>query len=352
MEETGTWMRHSFTPNFKIAPFYWLEKATSYSIAWPVGDIPMNGVLTRNFFPSYQKENVGLDLMSAFFNTPTESFDTLHSQWKERMEERLKKKPVLQDALVHRNLASKKAGISIGGISVPSESSSKPVYKEKYKVWTDYTEIREHIKSEHFVFVEDLNEAEIVWATQIHWRDFKDISAKKIFVNQFEGEEILTMKHLLAALVELYYGTPNWFCLTFNLETQLPVFISEFKKRQVSKHNNHWILKPWNYSRSIGTVISDNLSQIIRMKETGPKLACEYIDRPLLFKGLKFDLRFIVLLNKSNPLDLYVYKRFYPRLSPKNFAMTYTIFFVILTKISKFFLSLETLTTLKSTLLS
>lgn len=59
-------------------------------------------------------------------------------------------------------------------------------------------------------------------------------------------------------------------------------------------------------ARTIDTSITDNLSAIIRMMETGPKICQKYIEHPALFKGKKFDLRYIVLLRSIDPLEIYL----------------------------------------------
>lgn len=75
--------------------------------------------------------------------------------------------------------------------------------------------------------------------------------------------------------------------------------------------NNLWILKPWNMARTIDTSITDNLSAIIRMMETGPKICQKYIEHPALFKGKKFDLRYVVLVRSIDPLEIYLTEIFW-----------------------------------------
>jgi len=42
-------------------------------------------------------------------------------------------------------------------------------------------------------------------------------------------------------------------------------------------------------------IVTDNLEEIIRVCETGPKICQSYIHRPLLLNKKKFDLRFIII---------------------------------------------------------
>lgn len=78
--------------------------------------------------------------------------------------------------------------------------------------------------------------------------------------------------------------------------------------------DNLWILKPWNMARTIDTSVTDNLSAIIRLMETGPKICQKYIEHPALFKGKKFDLRYIVLLRSVNPLEVFLSDVFWVRI--------------------------------------
>jgi tubulin--tyrosine ligase-like protein 12 len=68
-------------------------------------------------------------------------------------------------------------------------------------------------------------------------------------------------------------------------------------------------------ARSMDMIITDNLSVIIKSMETGPKIAQKYICKPVLRRGRKVDLRFILLVKSINPLILYLYKNFWIRSS-------------------------------------
>ncbi|KAM3301257.1 hypothetical protein P3S67_015758 [Capsicum chacoense] len=68
-------------------------------------------------------------------------------------------------------------------------------------------------------------------------------------------------------------------------------------------------------ARTIDTTITSNLSAIIRLMETGPKISQKYIEHPALFEGRKFDLRYIVLVRSMNPLEIFLAEVFWVRLA-------------------------------------
>jgi len=62
---------------------------------------------------------------------------------------------------------------------------------------------------------------------------------------------------------------PLWYQVTFDLYSQLPQFISHFKKRtEWARDQNVWICKPWNLARSLDSTVSNDLNEIIRLRET------------------------------------------------------------------------------------
>jgi tubulin--tyrosine ligase-like protein 12 len=101
-------------------------------------------------------------------------------------------------------------------------------------------------------------------------------------------------------------GLPEWLPPTYNLETQLSQLIGDYIVRKRDCLDNLWILKPWNMARTIDTTVTGDLSAIIRMMETGPKICQKYIEKPALFGGRKFDLRYIVLVRSMCPLEIFL----------------------------------------------
>ena len=91
-------------------------------------------------------------------------------------------------------------------------------------------------------------------------------------------------------------GSVDFLQQTYDLAIELPAFIGEFLSREEKHENNIWILKPPNMARSMDMIVTNNLDNIIRQMETGPKLIQKYIDNPLTIEGKKIDLRFVVAL--------------------------------------------------------
>ena len=145
----------------------------------------------------------------------------------------------------------------------------------------------------------------------------------KCLVNQFPFENVVTIKDMLAVVSRRVKDSKKWLPITYNLAYELPKFISYYKKREEEELDNYWIVKPWNLSRSVDITISNNLNQIIRCQETGPKIACKYIQNPVLYYreellgSVKFDVRYIVLLKSIKPLKIFCYNVFWLRFANK-----------------------------------
>ncbi len=74
--------------------------------------------------------------------------------------------------------------------------------------------------------------------------------------------------------------------------------------------------------------VTNSFDMIIRLPESGPKIACKYLSSPVLLKipemegnGVKFDVRYVLLLRSIRPLKLYVHKIFWLRFANKPFSM-------------------------------
>lgn len=71
------------------------------------------------------------------------------------------------------------------------------------------------------------------------------------------------------------------------------------------KPDTTWICKPASSSQGKGIFITKDISDI---PNRTPMVVSEYVGRPLLIDGYKFDLRVYVALTSINPLRLYIYE--------------------------------------------
>lgn len=73
---------------------------------------------------------------------------------------------------------------------------------------------------------------------------------------------------------------------------------------------NIWIVKPTNNNRGNGIRVFNTFAAIdehLKKKSLGTQIVVQkYIERPLLYKGRKFDIRQLVLVD--NKMNIYVYK--------------------------------------------
>ena len=164
---------------------------------------------------------------------------------------------------------------------------------------------------------------------------------------QFPHESCLTSKNLLAGCLAATYGTRlPWLPDAYALPHQLPALVERWRRdaqppqpppqppqeaaaapqpggpwwREAAAEP--WLLKPWSSSRSRGLLLVRELEAVLAScgAAFGPKLCCEYVRRPLLLKGRKFDLRLLVCVRSLAPLRAYVYRGWYARLASAAYA--------------------------------
>jgi len=144
---------------------------------------------------------------------------------------------------------------------------------DKIKVFTNIEAIKENLTDKKFIITDNVEIADIRFL-MTHFKDYKNLNENypNCLVNQFPFENVVTVKDMLAIVGRRIQDSKKWLPITYNLEYELPKFISYYKKREEECLDNYWIVKPWNLARSMDTTITKNLNQIIRCQETGPKV--------------------------------------------------------------------------------
>ncbi|XP_061085532.1 tubulin--tyrosine ligase-like protein 12 [Conger conger] len=309
MDEFGSQVQHSDLPTCCMAPFFYGPQQIAYTVLWPLQDLDSGEEVTRDY--AYGETN---PLVRKCRLLPWEPFEI-------RGTPSFTPEPSDQYYEV----------ISQEGKEIPPCEIQPHVYPEDkvFKVYTDVRQVLSHLKHPRFEFVETEEEADILWMFS-HIHDFRKLSEERphVLLNQFPSECLLTVKDCLAALARRGAGglAAAWLPRTFNLQTELPQFISHYHENKESGRDNLWICKPWNLARGLDTHITDNLNYIIRQRESTPKVVCKYLEDPVLFQreelGLvKFDIRYMVLLRSVSPLQLYAYNVFWLRFANRPFSL-------------------------------
>ncbi|GMH16581.1 hypothetical protein Nepgr_018422 [Nepenthes gracilis] len=307
MDELGSALRHSDMPNFRISPFLYmregnLSSALSFSILWPIEDVQKGDECTRDFLSGVGEDKQRSSRLTAWFHTPESYFVKAY----EKHLQKLQAKHCTQS--------------SSGLLEVSSLHDDDG---NVLHVYTDIPQIQDFLSRPEFALTNDPKEADIIWTSLQLDEDTKKAVGitDDQYINQFPYEACLVMKHHLAQTIQEAYGSPEWVQPTYDLEKHLTELIGNYIVRERDGVDNLWILKPWNMARTIDTTISSNLSAIIRLMETGPKICQKYIEHPALFKGKKFDLRYVVLVRSMNPLEIFLSHVFWTRLANNAYSL-------------------------------
>ncbi|KAG0328582.1 Tubulin--tyrosine ligase-like protein 12 [Dissophora globulifera] len=314
MDEVGSAMAHSETPNCVCAPFIYVGRGTvSYSIIYAIEDIPKGGALTRDFVPADITDPEMRKAYLAIYNDGEDAAELIAVYESDKIEDN---RITLFDQPFTKTLAR-------------SQSSATELNR-KLRLYTTTEWVATNCKLPNVELVDSEDQADLLWFSQ----DFKEFDKLRNGqrINQFVNESCVTFKHNLAALVKASYGTVPWSSTTYNLSTELAPFVGHYLWNQEHEHRNLWICKPWNMARGLQITIQEELAPLVRLRDTGPKIVQEYIQTPVLYEGRKFDLRYIVLLKATHKVEgdpsqgyefqLMVYKMFWIRLANHPFELS------------------------------
>lgn len=319
LDEMGSAVNHSNTPNFRAVPFIYIPDEMTYTLLFPVENVKEGDQITRNYveghFPDLKQREAML--------IPWKHYDCFHEDFTLEEPDR---NYFLEGHVVE----------TLPDLEV-LKNRCRPT--RKLKVFSEYRLVNDYLNSPEFETVYDENDADILWYLN-HYKTYEELSRNhpNKYVNQFPFEFVITIKDLLAITarrcsekckktcsnqLETY---PPWLPTTFNMKTELTKLVAYYTQRKNKGLDNHWICKPYNLARGLDTYITDNLCFLCRLPSSGPKIAQKYIEDPVLFDrpdvGLvKFDIRYIVLLKSVNPTEVYVYHNFFLRFSNKCFAL-------------------------------
>lgn len=206
----------------------------------------------------------------------------------------------------------------------PAAASARPAASGPWRVFTDLPQVKATLSADGFGLVDSRDEAHIWWTGEhISAAQFGEAKGNGVIFNQFPHESVLTSKNLLAECVAARHGRRlPWMADTFTLPQQLPQFIDHWRGNaaddsDAAKMRRVFIMKPWSASRSEGHVIVHELAAALSLCNAafGPRLACSYVERPLLLSGRKFDIRLYVAVSSLSPPAAHLYDGWYGRMA-------------------------------------
>ncbi|XP_051748307.1 tubulin--tyrosine ligase-like protein 12 isoform X3 [Ctenopharyngodon idella] len=309
MDEFGSRVQHSSQPTCCMAPLFYSQQQIAYSVLWPLQDLENGDEVTRDF--AYGEADALVRRCRLLPWLP-DDLEAVSDDIQEPSD-------LYYETILQEN--KEKLPVDIQPYCVPDG--------KVLKVYAEMKQVLDHLKHPRFQFTENKEEADIIWAFS-HIRDYRKLSEERphVLLNQFPCETVLTTKDCLASVARRARGGQGalWLPKTFNLQTELPQFIRHYQQRQERGLENHWICKPWNLARGLDTHITNNLSYIIRQRESTPKVVSKYLEDPVLFHRdevgmVKFDIRYMVLLRSVEPLRLYAYDVFWLRFANKPFSL-------------------------------
>ena len=381
-DEIGTAINHSDNPNFALFPLIFSPSNTfkddmiTYSVMWPLKDIKKGEEIYRDYLANISEQQLRSARLTVWYETPSNYF---LGKYKEKMNIYEKNAATVDNILNEYEKNINKLSIGVEGFDeelylktfnfnlLNNKKNSDPEFKEldlvtkqnviksislkdsynfcdiknyfyenfinkniKIKVLSDLPYVRENLNREEFELTNEVNEADILWLNLDYFKlaANPDIKLKSVvFKNQYPFENIITMKSHLTDLVQSNFGLNKFLNLSYNMDTELSEIIGNFYYNSENNLDNSWILKPINMTRSMDMIVTNNIDEIIRNVETGPKICQKYLHQPYLLNRKKFDLRFIILLKSLVPLELYFYsKMFWVRSANKDFTMDSSTF--------------------------
>lgn len=106
---------------------------------------------------------------------------------------------------------------------------------------------------------------------------------------------------------------------TFVLPQEFNNFVKAFSAgQQADAAKNLWIIKPVGMSRGRGISVVNDIGSVSYSEQ----VVCQkYLTNPLLLDGYKFDLRIYVLVTSFQPLESFIFREGFARMSTEKFSV-------------------------------
>lgn len=153
----------------------------------------------------------------------------------------------------------------------------------------------------------------LVWQRVNHFVDSKQLTRKDLLKKNLQRFTDMTGK-----VAEAFEIMPQ----TFILPTEYTQFVRAFSeyesKRTEQQIQNFWIMKPVGMSRGRGISLVRDIASLTYSQSS---VVQKYVERPLCLHGFKFDLRLYILVTSFKPLEAFIYRDGFARLSTQQYSL-------------------------------
>ena len=262
MDECGSAIVHSTHPNVKCSPFAFAVTGVFYSLLWPLEDINVGDVCTRNFCPhlSMAEPQLQRDARLLAFSSSLPDVSPSHFVVD------LAKFPSLPR---ENNMV-----VDVKSLSTQPESVNCSLLKAKklnlkFFLEKNGREKKPVLRDLGCTLVESLTEAEALWLEK--WNVLGQRIQHNARINRLGGEENLLHRHLLAAHVQETWGNVPWFPMSYDMSIHLSALCADHYSRAIS---SYWILRAADPSSfSLRPIVTSDLRRVLRCTEMGHLVA-------------------------------------------------------------------------------
>ena len=304
-DEFGSAIRHASTqPTMRCSPFVYQAPGApggvAFSLAWPVRFIDHAEEATRDMFhlealsPALRQS-----LCTCFFRMGRE--DACRDAWAQWRSRQAGNTPAPNEAVLP-----------------PPVQPSSPL---PLRVYTDIDWVQDDVTRPEFVTTPHAAEAHIVWTkVPLDAATLAELGTPQgVLVNQFPSEECLVFKHRLAQTARRAASSNTWLPLTLDATVDLDALLGAHEEAVQEGRQPLWIMKPWNSGRSLGITVAATPQAVAAAVRAGPKVAQQYIARPALYRGRKFDVRVLVAVTSFAPLVASMWHEVFVRVANKQY---------------------------------
>ena len=153
----------------------------------------------------------------------------------------------------------------------------------------------------------------LVWQRVNHYPDSRQLTRKDLLKKNIQRYTKMGSK--AAAEFEIM---PQTYILPHEYTAFVQAFTAQEARKASSGVQNYWILKPIGMSRGRGISLVKDLSQI---SYSSSSVVQQYVERPLCLHGYKFDLRLYVLVTSFKPLEAFIYREGFARVSTHKYSL-------------------------------